>query len=207
MTYAFFYGLGTGILLSSMLGTVFFSLVQNSIDNGVKSSLFICTGVIVSDVVLIALTYFNADLVPKGSTTEMVVRLLGAAVLLAMGVGSFFKKTAMRFPHNRPGGMAILIGQGFMLNFFNPGNFISWLAISSMLVNVLHFTIGQRVWFYVGALLAIFVMELLISKGAVYLKRFISRRFLQRLNLVLGVVFIAFSLWLLWPLAKPWLPG
>jgi len=205
MVYAFFYGFGTGLLLSSMLGTVFFCLVQNSIDNGVKSSLFICAGVIVSDIVLIALTHLNADLLPKGSITEMVVRLAGAAVLLGMGISNFYKKTSIRFPHNHTRGMALLVGQGFMLNFFNPGNFVSWLAISSMLVNVLHFTVGQRIWYYTGALVAIFLMEVLIAKGAVYLKKYISQRFLHYLNLVLGVVFVAFSIVLVWPyVARLW---
>ncbi|TAD93984.1 MAG: hypothetical protein EAY75_00550, partial [Bacteroidetes bacterium] len=116
MTYAFFYGFGTGILLSSMLGTVFFCLVQNSIDNGVKSSLFICAGVIFSDILLIALTYFNADLIPKGSTTEMIVRLAGAALLMGMGISNFYKKATISFPHNKAKGMVLLAGKGFMLN-------------------------------------------------------------------------------------------
>jgi threonine/homoserine/homoserine lactone efflux protein len=135
----------------------------------------------------------------------MVVRLAGAAVLLGMGISNFYKKTSIRFPHNHTRGMALLVGQGFMLNFFNPGNFVSWLAISSMLVNVLHFTVGQRIWYYTGALLAIFLMEVLIAKGAVYLKKYISQRFLHYLNLVLGVVFVAFSIVLLWPyVARLW---
>ncbi|TAD82591.1 MAG: hypothetical protein EAY75_16180 [Bacteroidetes bacterium] len=84
-------------------------------------------------------------------------------------------------------------------------SFVSWLAISSMLVNVLHYTIAQRIWYYAGALSAIFIMEVLIAKGAVYLKKFISTRVLHYLNLVLGVVFVGCSLVLLWPfLAKLW---
>ncbi|HCT22199.1 MAG TPA: lysine transporter LysE, partial [Chitinophagaceae bacterium] len=60
MVYALLYGLGIGVVLSSMLGTVFFFLVQNSIANGFKSSVFIATGVITSDILLIVLSYFNA---------------------------------------------------------------------------------------------------------------------------------------------------
>ena len=45
-----------------MLGTVFFCLIQNSIDNGFKSGYFIATGVIVSDLLLIVVSYFNSNL-------------------------------------------------------------------------------------------------------------------------------------------------
>ena len=92
MIYSFFYGLGTGVVLSSMLGTVFFSLVQNSIDNGIKSNLFISFGVIFSDILLITLSHFNAQLIPKDSTAEMVVRLVGSLFIIGLGLSNIYKK-------------------------------------------------------------------------------------------------------------------
>lgn len=199
MLYPFISGFGTGIILSSMLGTVFFCLIQNSIDHGVKSSLFISAGVIFSDILLIGISYFNAEIIPTGGTTEMIVRIAGAGLLIGMGISNFNKKNKVAFPESKKMPIALLFGKGFMLNFFNPGNFISWLAISTMLVNVMHYSIGQRIQYYAGSLLAIFLAEVLIAKGATYLKRFISQRFLYWLNIVLGVVFVIFGVVLLWP--------
>src|SRR5690349_265525 len=117
MIYAFFYGLGIGIVLSSMLGTVFFSLVQNSIDNGVRSNLFISGGVIISDIILITLSHFNAELIPKDSTAEMVVRLVGSLFIIGLGFANIYKKANVSYAHlgNKPLYLAV---KGFTLNFF-----------------------------------------------------------------------------------------
>lgn len=207
MFAAFFYGFGTGIVLSSMLGTVFFSLIQTSLDHGVRTTMFISIGVIISDIILILLTYFNAGLLPENSTTEMVVRIVGACILAVMGVSNLYRKTKMIFPVMAANNKWLLAAKGFSLNFFNPGNFISWLAVSALMASVLHYTYSERLAYYVGALTAIFLAEVGIAYGAWFLRRFISDRFLHVLNMVLGVVFCAFAVVLLWPLAKKLLMG
>ncbi len=199
MFYAFFYGLGTGIVLSAMLGTVFFSLIQNSIDNGIKSSMYLSSGVIFSDIILITVGYLNASFIPKGGKAEAVVRLIGGLFIIGLGVSNIYKKTKILFPSSGKKPMLLAI-KGFTLNFFNPGNFLSWLAVSALVKNVLHFTVPQRIIFYLGAITAIFGMEFLISYGAVKLKRFMSPLFLRRVNVVLGFVFLVFGVVLLWPL-------
>jgi threonine/homoserine/homoserine lactone efflux protein len=200
MIYAFFYGLFTGLLLSLMLGTVFFCLVQNSITNGFKSGIFISTGVIISDIILIVLSYFNAYLFPAGGTTELIVRVCGAVFLLIMGISNLRSHKKVLFPKADSKAPFILGSKGFMLNILNPANYLSWLAVASTLSNVLRFSSGQRWLYYSGALSSIFGMEMLISFGASWLKKYISATFLQRLDMLLGIVFIVFSLLLLKPL-------
>ncbi len=181
-----------------MLGTVFFCLVQNSIDNGIRSNLYISAGVIVSDIILITLSYFNAQLIPKDGTAEMIVRLVGSLFILGLGFSNVVKKSKLVYaPSDKKA--FYLAARGFTLNFFNPGNFFSWIAVSALLRNVLHFSEGGRISFYIGALMAIFLMEILISYGAVFLKRFLSPRHLHNINLVMGVLFIVFGIVLLWP--------
>lgn len=202
MVYALLYGLGIGVILSSMLGTVFFFLVQNSIANGFKSSIFIAAGVISSDILLIVLSYFNANLFPSGGYAENLVRLGGALLLVIMGIGNIRKHSKPQFAvpvYNSPW---LLASKGFMLNALNPGNYISWLSISALLINVNHYTLGERWWFYVGALLSIFGMEILIALGAAKIKTYISEKFMRRLDLVLGIVFLVFAVVLLWPLLR-----
>jgi threonine/homoserine/homoserine lactone efflux protein len=205
MIYSFLYGFGTGLVLSSMLGTVFFSLVQTGISHGVRTCLYISTGVIISDIVLILITYFNADMLPKNGGTEMVVRLAGAAVLVGMGIANLRRRQHVVFPVLEARHKWMLAAKGFGLNFFNPGNFISWLSVSVLLAKVLHFSMPQRILFYSGALLAIFIAEVLIAYGARYIKRYISDRFLHWLNMGLGIVFIGFAIALVAPVVVGWL--
>jgi threonine/homoserine/homoserine lactone efflux protein len=202
MLYALLYGFGTGIVLSSMLGTVFFSLIQTSIDYGVRTTMYISVGVSVSDILLIVLTYFNATLIPDSGSTEMIVRVIGALVLIGMGTGNLVRSTKVTFPVTSASGKWMMAGKGFMLNFFNPGNFISWLSVSVLLIEVLKFSIGERIIFYTGAIIAIFLAELTIAYSAHYLRRFITNQFLHWLNISLGLVFCGFGIALIWPLLK-----
>jgi len=202
MLYALLYGFGTGIVLSSMLGTVFFSLIQTSIDYGVRTTMYISVGVIVSDILLIALTYFNAALIPESGATEMIVRIIGAMVLVGMGVSNLVRRATVVFPVSTATGKWVMAGKGFMFNFFNPGNFISWLSVSALLIEVLKFSIGERISFYTGAIAAIFLAELTIAYSAHYLRRFITNQFLHWLNVVLGIVFCGFGVVLLWPIFR-----
>jgi len=200
MAYAFFYGLFTGLVLSLMLGPVFFCLVQNSIVNGFKSGISIAAGVIISDIILIVVSYYSANLFPAGGNTEMMVRIGGAMLLLVMGIGNVSKKKNVLFPEVSSKNPLLLGSKGFMLNILNPANYISWLAVAASITNVLYFSNTDRWIFYVGALGSIFGMELLISYGASWIKKFISAVFLRRLDIVLGIVFIVFSMLLIKPL-------
>jgi threonine/homoserine/homoserine lactone efflux protein len=94
------YGFLTGMVMSIMLGTVFFALVQNSIDYGFKMGVFISIGVITSDILLISLSWFNAELIPEGSTTEWVVRLFGATFLFFYGFSNLIDSKSITFKHS-----------------------------------------------------------------------------------------------------------
>jgi L-lysine exporter family protein LysE/ArgO len=201
MFYALFYGLGIGILLSSMLGTVFFFLIQNSISNGFRSSLFIAAGVIVSDILLILISYFNAYLLPSGGYAEHLVRLGGGVLLLGMGINYLRKNPNVVTDVPLYSSPWMLASKGFLLNILNPGNYVSWLSISAILINVHQFSILERWWFYAGALGSIFGMEVLFALLAVRIKKYLSQKVLHRIDLALGIVFIVFAVILLWPLA------
>lgn len=203
MVGAYFNGLVTGFSLSIMLGTVFFCLIQNSIDNGFKSGYYIATGVIISDIMLIILSYFNSNLFPSGGKTEIIVRSCGAFILIFMGVSNIRTKKKILFPIAYNTNPLVLASKGFMLNLLNPANYINWLAISVMLVNVAHYEKEEVYLFYVGALSGIFITEILIAYFAALLKKYITEKFLRRLDVILGVVFVAFAFVLLKPLVFP----
>ncbi len=189
-----FYGFLTGLLMSVMLGTVFFALVQNSIDHGFRTGILIAIGVISSDILLIALSWFNAELIPAGSTTDLIVRLCGGIFLLLYGLSNLLKKDKARYPKTEKKRMAKFISMGFFLNALNPGNYIGWLAITTQIKTVAQYALSDAVFYFLAAVSAIFVMECVIAWGAASLKPYITERFLALVNKIVGVVFIAFSI-------------
>lgn len=200
MTGVFLNGLGTGFALSLMLGTVFFCLVQNSIENGFGSGFAIATGVILSDVLLILLSRFNTDLLPQGGTMETATRLGGAGLLFALGVMGMRPRTSARSSGSLGRNPFVLASKGFVLNIINPANYLNWLAISMMLTNVFRYD-GKSLWlYYGGALTGIYVTEVCIAYFASFLKERITPLILRRIDIGVAILFIVFAGVLVWPL-------
>jgi len=200
MTEALFLGLITGMVMSVMLGTVFFALVQNSIDNGFRSGMLISAGVVISDIILISITLYNSSLIPKGGITETIVRICGAVFLIFYGITNLRKTESVSYPATkRNRRIFFYIRTGFLLNILNPGNFMGWAVVSTNLSQVALYTTRTSTTFYIAALSAIFGMELLISLGAYKLKRFITVKLLLIIDRGVGILFIGFAVVLLWP--------
>jgi threonine/homoserine/homoserine lactone efflux protein len=182
------------MVMSVMLGTVFFALVQNSIDYGFRTGIFIALGVIASDLILITLSWFNAELIPPGGTTDLIVRICGALFLLFYGLSNLLKKDKAAYPQTEKKQLLKFSSMGFLLNILNPGNYIGWLAVTTQLKTVAKYEVAQATIYFIGALSAIFLMECLISWSASFLKPYITDRFLQLVNRLIGVLFIAFAI-------------
>jgi L-lysine exporter family protein LysE/ArgO len=196
---AFLYGLGTGMVLSLTLGTIFFILIQNSIDNGYKGGIVIALGVITSDAVLITLSVFGTSLFPPIKHAETYVSLAGGLLLLLMGLNSLFKKKPrISYPRTKLGNLVYFFSTGFVLNLLNPANFFSWVAIIAYLNASLKYSGGQILVFFIACLLAIFLTEVAISVFADRLKRYFTPQVVLYINRISGSVFLFFGLRLLW---------
>jgi threonine/homoserine/homoserine lactone efflux protein len=194
MSEILMYGFLTGMVMSIMLGTVFFALVQNSIDHGFSTGVLIALGVIASDLILITLSWFNTELIPPGGTTDLIVRICGALFLLFYGLSNLLKKDKAAYPRTEKKQLLKFISMGFLLNILNPGNYIGWLAITTQLKTVAKYEVAPATIYFTGALTAIFLMECLISWSASFLKPYITDRFLQLVNRLIGILFIAFAI-------------
>lgn len=182
------------------LGTVFFYLVQNSIDNGFKSGISISLGVIISDILLISLSSLNAYIIPQGGTTEIIIRIVGASLLLFIGLYSIFKKTAATiYPTTQKLTVPMYMVNGFVLNIINPANFFMWVTISTTLNNSDGYTPFRQTVFFIGTLGAIFLTEILISFSASLLKNVLTEKAMNRINTISGIAFLVFAGVVLWP--------
>ena len=79
---------------------------------------------------------------------------------------------------------------GFFLNIINPANFLEWVGTASVLKTKYHFETFENVSFFVGALLVVFGTELSVAYFASRLRRVLSDRVIQRINMVSGAVFM-----------------
>ncbi|RRB07919.1 LysE family translocator [Larkinella rosea] len=199
MIEATFYGLIAGILLCLTFGTVFFSLLQNSVDNGYRSGIKIAFGVVVCDAIFVVCALFGTAFLPRIEGFEFYLTLFGVVLLMAMGVANIFKGAPrLAYPKTRFGNFLYYFTTGFVLNAINPINFITWVTLAAYLTNSLHYSAGERYVFMIMSLIGIFATESALAIFAHKLKRFFTPKVVLVFNRTTGIVFIGIALNLAW---------
>lgn len=203
MLESFLSGYASGFVMSLMLGTVFFALIQHSVDYGFLTGLYIAGGVVLSDIIFISLAVFGAQSLPQVQAYESAIRLIGAILLLLLGLSAWWqKKASVSYPETRMGNVLYFIGKGFLLNALNPVNFFAWVSVSTYINGALHYTVAQNISYFSACLLAIFMTEGAIAFGAAKLRNIITERFILYINRLAGTVFIVAALYLLKPFVQ-----
>lgn len=186
-----------------MLGTIFFALIQISIDNGYQGGVLIALGVVTSDAILITLSIFGTRLFPRIDHFDFYVSVIGGVLLLTLGLMSLFRKTPrLVYPKTRVGNIVYFFSKGFLLNLLNPANFFIWVTITAKLHADPDYHGLQTTLFFGGCLLAIFLTESAISVFAFRLKQHFTPQILSYVNKVAGSAFVIFGLRLLYTSVK-----
>lgn len=204
---AFAFGFTSGAAMCLMLGTVFFALIQNSVDNGYRSGLKISFGVVVSDAIFIFFAVFGTAFLPHFEHFDVYLRCISALLLLALGVPSLFRRAPrVAYPESRFGNFVYYFGTGFLLNALNPTNFVIWVSVATYLKAVERYDLTLESVYFAASLLAIFGTQALISVFAYRLKRYFNERVLGIINKLSGAVFVGAGLYLLYVQVQKWLP-
>jgi threonine/homoserine/homoserine lactone efflux protein len=202
MMQALWEGITMGLLLSVMVGPVFFTLIQNSIEHGFKYAIVLALGIVLSDFVYVLITYFGISLLIQFPNFEWYLALFGGLVLTAFGISSFFKKTG-----DRPitGGIPVskakkstAFFKGFGINGINPFVLLFWISIAGLVAikeDYNRFDIGI---YYMGILVTVFLFDLLKAFVAKQLKGFVTPRVMVLLNNMVGIALLLFSARLFW---------
>lgn len=194
MIAATFYGLLTGILLCLTFGTVFFSLVQNSVDNGYRSGMKIAFGVVVCDAIFVFFAIFGTTLLPHIGNFEKWMAGAGIVFLLILGINNLVRnQPQIAYPKSKFGNFIFYFSTGFLLNGLNPVNFISWVTIATYVRSTLHYDLAQILSFFAASLVAIFLMESGIALSAHRLKKIFTPKRVRIFNQVTGIVFIGIA--------------
>jgi threonine/homoserine/homoserine lactone efflux protein len=201
---AFLYGLPTGFLFSFALGPVFFTLISCSLEYGFRFAIYIALGVILADIVLLGIAYSGIEvLIPPQLNVAFWVQLFGGVLLMGLGISNFYKKVRSTEGVVIERGKLIVqnLAKGFFLNILNPANFMEWFGTVGVLKHRFNFSMGESISFFAGALLGVFLTELGVAFFADRLKHFLTDAIMRRINIVSGIVFCAFGVWMLWDAA------
>ena len=196
-------GIVTGFILSIMIGPVFFVLLETSIRKGIKAAIAFDLGVIINDILYIAIAFFFYNQVENLSSGQdnSALRLIGGILFIGYGTYNFFKKTAkfdlkddsMDVQNSR--GYLLLALKGFLLNLANPLVVFYWFSVMTLGAKdaAEGGSVNSMLIFIASILITFFSIDLLKIFGAKSLRPMVTDKLLKGLNRFIGIVFFGFG--------------
>ena len=126
-------------MLAIMLGPIFITLTQIAIEKGARAGLVACTGVWLSDIIIVSVCYIfvqKLSVLVQDVTFTYWMGLIGGFVLIAFGTGALFKKVDINFSDQKHTANDYLsfFTKGFLINTINPFTFLFWITVISSYV-------------------------------------------------------------------------
>jgi threonine/homoserine/homoserine lactone efflux protein len=195
-------GISVGLLLSALIGPVFFALIQASLTNGFRYAAVLASGILLSDLIYVLITFFGIKIITGFESFETILGFGGGLILIGFGISSIVKKQASR-PNS--GGINLprikkrsAFAKGFSINGINPFVLLFWISIASVLQVKNDFTESDYFVYYLGVLLTVFCIDLVKAFIAKQLAPLVTDRVLFWLNKSVGVLMIGYGIRMIW---------
>lgn len=203
MVEALIVGCILGFFLVISVGPVIFTIIKQSVDNGIKGGFSFVSGVWLSDIILVITSNVFSVLLSDVLKYKKAIGYAGSLFLIGMGAYYLFlKKVTLRTDAEgkeirfRKRDAARVFASGFLINTLNPVLLLTWFLYA--LGFSIKYTIDQRV--------VIFATCLLINIGADILKVLLAEKLRTKLtvhnisviNKIAGTILIVFGGFLLY---------
>lgn len=191
-------GIASGIVLAFLIGPVFFTILQTSIERGFWSGFFVAIGVSLSDAFYISVCYLGVyQFFDQGNFKEYLA-YFGGGVLLVMGFYYLVIKSRKLAHYDLQNVQAKspykLIAKGFIINGLTPMVLVFWLGTVGVATTKLGYsTPGKAIPFFVAIVCTVFLTDIIKAKLADKLRQALTPRFIRTMNLVLGLVMLIFG--------------
>lgn len=197
MLEALWKGITLGLLLSIAVGPVVFSIIKQSLNNGVKGGLAFIIGVSLSDITLAVVSNFFTELFGEFIERKTEIGIIGSTFLISVGIYFlFFKKVQV----NEEGKQIIKIRKrdylklslaGFFMNILNPAIIIFWLTTSTAFIS---HTLKERIIIFGIALSIVLAGDITKVILAGKLRRRLTLKNIHLINRINGIILIGFGI-------------
>ncbi len=200
MEQALLNGFLLGLLISVLVGPVFFLLIEISLREGFRSALFLDIGIILSDAACIFVAYFGMAVLLENPRNKLIFILVGSAVLIIMGVAKIIPPRKpkgdpeMREFQVKKSNPFVLAIQGFFYNLLNPSVIIFWITTVGGAVALYGSKKGLIGTQFASTLATVFLLDVLKAWFAKKMRNFISPKIMRWANVVVGSVFVLFGI-------------
>jgi threonine/homoserine/homoserine lactone efflux protein len=191
-------GIFSGIILACLIGPVFFTLLQTSIERGFSSGVSVAVGISLSDSLYILISYLGLTKFMEATNFRHYMAYAGGVILMLFGLYYLFvksRKLAQYDTQNIGNASGLrLAAKGFIINALSPMVLFFWLATVSVATTQLGYSsTKQALTFFASIVLTVFTTDVLKAKLADKLRGLVTARVIRILNLVLGLVMVVFA--------------
>jgi len=202
MWQAILSGITLGLILAISVGPVIFTIIKQSLNNGIEGGLSFVCGVWLSDIILVIVSNAFSELVTSLMEYQRALGAIGSIFLITMGVFYvFFKKiklqsnadgTIVKFSKHD---MAKIFSQGFFINTLNPNVFLFWLGTATAFAS--KYSFYERIMIFaicLGLNIAADIFKVLMAGK---LRKRLTFHNMSLINKISGTILIGFGIALL----------
>lgn len=191
-------GIVSGLVLAIMIGPVFFTIIQTSIERGFKNGVFVAIGVSISDAMYILICYFGLTQFLSKPEVSIYMAYIGGVVLLAFGLYYLFIKS-QKLGKTDYGSLPAkswqrLAMKGFIINGLTPTVFFFWLGVVGFATTELGYRTPATALTYFSCIVGtVFITDVIKAKLSDKLRVVMTPKVIQVMNIVLGLVLVVFA--------------
>ena len=187
-------GIVFGLMVSVALGPVFFLLIDTSIQRGFKKALGFSLGALSSDIFLVIVLY--------AGTAKWLIHLIespylkfgGGLLFVLFGLAYILIRSRHPILKRKPGPQFL---KGLVINTVNPAVPVFWFAVISMVTHEFQGSLFQAILFFSGTFITTGLLNLIKIIVAGKIRKFMNSTKIAILNLITGLVFIGFGLFMI----------
>lgn len=192
-------GIIYGLVLTILVGPVFFTLIQTSIERGFKSGVYVAIGISLSDTLCIAIAYLGISNLISSPDFRLYLSYVGGAILLAFGSYYLFVKSRRPVIYNpehiKESSPFKLMAKGFVINGFNPMVLFFWIATIGVASSQFGYTSHGMVGiFFCSIVITVFITDVIKAKLSDRLRVLLTARTMKIMNLLVGIVMVGVGL-------------
>ncbi len=195
MIEVLFNGIEFGIVLTFLIGPVFFTILQTSIEKGFWIGVLVAIGVSLSDILYVVICYFGLSSFMADPKINLYMGYVGGVILIAFGSYYLLFKSRKKDIRNpdmvRERKPVAYLAKGFLINIMSPMVPLFWIGTVSIATIDFGYTSASTYGLFFGGVLG---TVLLTDIGKAYLsgklRSLITHRSLMIMNAIVGLVLI-----------------
>ena len=192
------HGVKFGLILALLIGPVFFTIIQTSVEKGFLNGVLVAFGVSLSDIFYVVICYLGMSQFLENGEFRTLLAYAGGIILILFGLYHLVVKSRRRIYlaidiSNERGFFRYLI-KGFVINGLSPMVPVFWIGVVSIASLDLGYSDGFDFFiFFISLLLTVLATDVAKAYLADKLRSLVTTRFMTIMNVTLGIILIVFG--------------